>query len=191
MRARRLIAAVVLTAAAFSSTVAGLAITGTLDNNAFAASLPQCNPKPVSGPVSGPAQNPGQQGQNPGQKGQNAQCQPPSTTVIIPASGATLDPAQGYELAAVASPGATGVTFVEIAIGTVFTFGPATQDLSGTWVFDVPASTPSCLFPQIGCGSFTSPGTVWSVATYPGGVSVTSPVVDVSYVVHCPTPDCE
>jgi hypothetical protein len=71
-----LIAAGVLTAATLSTTVAGLAITGTLDK-ALAASPPQCKPGPVSGPVSGPVQNPGQKGQNPGQKGQNAQCQPP------------------------------------------------------------------------------------------------------------------
>jgi hypothetical protein len=67
MRARRLTAAGMLTAAAFSTTVGGFAITGSLDK-AFAAS-------PVSPPVSQP-QNPGQsgQGQNPGQsgKGQNA-----------------------------------------------------------------------------------------------------------------------
>ena len=39
----------------------------------------------------------------------------PSTTVIIPASGATLDDAQGYVLDAVASPGATSVTFLGTA----------------------------------------------------------------------------
>ncbi len=72
MRTRRLIAAGLLTAAAFSTTVGAFAITGSL-NKAFAAS-------PVSPPVSGP-QNPGQMGQNgnqsgtgqnPGQEGQNA-----------------------------------------------------------------------------------------------------------------------
>ena len=131
MRPTRLIAAAVLTATAFSSTIAGLAIKGTVDE-AFAAPPPQC--KQVNPPVSGTIQNPGQHGQNPGQKGQNAQCQPPppplSTTVIIPASCFTPDPAQGYELAAVASPGATGVAFEETLFGSGFPIGRATQDLS-------------------------------------------------------------
>jgi len=55
MRARRSIAAGLLTAAAFSSTAAGLAITATLDK---ASASP-----PVSPPVS-PPQNPNQNGQN-------------------------------------------------------------------------------------------------------------------------------
>jgi hypothetical protein len=62
MRARRSIAAGLLTAAAFSTTLGGLAIMGSLDQ-ASASS-------PVSPPVSQP-QNPGQNGQNPAQNGQN------------------------------------------------------------------------------------------------------------------------
>jgi hypothetical protein len=110
---------------------------------------------------------------------------PFSTTVIIPASGDILDPAQGYELAAVASPGATGVTFE----GSLGPFpGSATQDLSGTWVLDVPAHTPICNNPIGVCFPKTVGITIQSVATYPGGVSVTSTAVDVGLVLYCLSP---
>ena len=62
---------------------------------------------------------------------------PLSTTVIIPASGATLDDAQGWILDAVASAGATSVTS-EVA-GVTLT---ATPTLYG-WIYDMPA-TPPC-----------------------------------------------
>jgi hypothetical protein len=101
--------------------------------------------------------------------------------VIIPASCFTPDPAQGYELAAVASPGATGVTFESTHFGSVFPIGRATQDLSGTWVLDVPATTPFCL---IVCIPETIPSSIQSVATYTGGVGVTSPAVDVNVVLY-------
>ena len=66
MRGRRLIAAGVLTAAAFSSTVGGFAIVGALDQ--ASASRPHVSP-PVSRPVSPPVQN--DQGQNGNDQGQN------------------------------------------------------------------------------------------------------------------------
>jgi hypothetical protein len=65
--------------------------------------------------------------------------------------------------------------------GSVLTSGPATQDLSGTWVLNVPASTPSCF---IVCFPVTIPISIQSVATYAGGVSATSPAVDVNLVVY-------
>ena len=103
---------------------------------------------------------------------------PLSTTVIIPAaSGATLDDAQGYVLDAVASAGATAVTFVGDGAAT-FT---ATPTIYG-WIYVMPPT--SCLVSSL-CIPVAFPGsTIQSVATYAGGVTVTSPTINVTLIVY-------
>jgi hypothetical protein len=100
-----------------------------------------------------------------------------STSVIIPANGATLDNAQGWVLDAVASAGATGVTFLADGAATL----TATPTLYG-WIYVMPPT--SCLVSGL-CIPVTFPGsTIQSVATYPGGVTVTSPIIDVTLIYY-------
>ena len=100
---------------------------------------------------------------------------PLSTTVIIPASGATLDSAQGYIFDAVASAGATAVTFSVDGAATY----TATPTLYG-WIYVMPPT--SCLDPSL-CIPVTFPGqTIQSEATYPGGVTVTSPIISFTLI---------
>lgn len=104
----------------------------------------------------------------------------PSTTVIIPASGATLDTSQGYVLDAVTSPGATAVSFV--LAGTTLT---ATPTIYG-WIYDLPP-TPPCggsVQPPALCDTISNPSSLQSVATYPGGVSATSPSINVTLIFY-------
>jgi hypothetical protein len=110
---------------------------------------------------------------------------PPSTTVIVPAeSGATLDAASGYVLDAVASAGATSVSFVVAGAVTL----NATPTIYG-WVYEVPA-TPPCygepLGSPVGCPPLTESNTLQSVATYAGGVTVTSPTLNENFIVYPP-----
>jgi Bacterial Ig domain len=94
----------------------------------------------------------------------------PSTSVIIPSNGATLDSTQGWLLDAVASSGATAVTFYADG-APAFT---ATSTLYG-WIYVMPPT--SCVVTSL-CISVTFPGsTIQSVATYPGGVTVRSPII--------------
>ena len=107
-----------------------------------------------------------------------------STTVIIPAaSGATLDAAAGFVLDAVASAGATSVTF-EVAAVTL----TATPTLYG-WIYVMPA-TPPCNGQPLGspvtCPPLTESNSLQSVATYAGGVSVTSPTLSENFIVYPP-----
>jgi uncharacterized protein YjbI with pentapeptide repeats len=110
-----------------------------------------------------------------------------ATTVIVPANGASLDTAQGYVLDAVASPGATAVSFV-VGGDTV----TATPTIYG-WIYVLPP-TPPCggpVPPPGQCVQLTFSGSLQSVATYPGGVKVTSLIVNVTligYVVEVPLP---
>ena len=98
-----------------------------------------------------------------------------STTVIIPANGATLDNTQGYVLDAVASAGATGVTFLADG-AAAFT---ATPTLYG-WIYVMPGT--GCLVSNL-CVPVTLSGqTIQSLATYPGGVTVTSSIINVTLI---------
>ena len=107
---------------------------------------------------------------------------PPSTTVLFPASGATLDTAQNEVFAASASPGVANVSIeLTIAEGPTVMF-TATQTLYG-WIAVVPGE--SC---GPGCSSATISGSIRSVASYVGGVSGTSPPVDVTLIVYIKTP---
>jgi hypothetical protein len=101
---------------------------------------------------------------------------PPSTTVVYPASGATLDGMQPQPFDAVASPGVTEVTFDLIAGGgNSFTFS-ATPTLDG-WIAVLPGETGTC-------GPAPLPFTVESIASYAGGVSGTSAPVPITIDVY-------
>ena len=96
--------------------------------------------------------------------------------MIIPANGATLDNTQGYVLDAVASAGATAVTFLADG-AAAFT---ATPTLYG-WIYVMPPT--SCVVSSL-CVPVTFSGqTIQSEATYPGGVTVTSPTIDVTIII--------
>jgi hypothetical protein len=109
---------------------------------------------------------------------------PHSTYVIVPASGATIDTAKGLVLDAVASAGATAVSIAVSANGQTITYA-ATSTLYG-WIAVVPAfecaPTP--------CLSVPLPDSIVSVATYAGGVSVTSPPVTGTIIAYCPESTC-
>jgi hypothetical protein len=109
----------------------------------------------------------------------------PSTTVIVPAaSGATLDAASGFVLDAVASPGATSVSFV---VAGAVTFN-ATPTLYG-WIYVMPAAPPCSGQPlgsPVSCPPLTESNSLQSVATYAGGVRVTSPTLEENFIVYPP-----
>jgi hypothetical protein len=100
---------------------------------------------------------------------------PPSTQVLIPASGATLDSSQNMVFDAVASPGVTKVSIVVNVNGFPLTFA-STPTIYG-WIATVPGSQPCA-----DCSAIPEPSTIESVASYPGGVSGTSPAVDVTII---------
>jgi hypothetical protein len=102
---------------------------------------------------------------------------PPSTTVVIPRSGATLDSAKGGVIDAVASPGVTKVSIEATVYGTTETL-PTTPTIYG-WIAVLSPSQPCAQ-----CTPISVPGSIQSVATYPGGVSGTSPVVTVTIIVY-------
>ena len=106
---------------------------------------------------------------------------PLSTTVIIPAaSGATLDAAAGFVLDAVASAGATSVTFYVATVALT-----ATPTLYG-WIYVMPA-TPPCggeQPPVFECVRIAESNALQSVATYPGGVTVMSPILGETFIVY-------
>ena len=108
-----------------------------------------------------------------------------STTVIVPAaSGATLDEAAGYILDAVASPGATSVSFV---VDGQFTYN-ATLTMYG-WIYQMPVGTPcdgEPLGSPVVCNPDPTGASLWSVATYPGGESVTSPTLSETFILYPP-----
>jgi hypothetical protein len=109
---------------------------------------------------------------------------PLSTSVIVPASGATIDTAKGLVLDAVASAGATAVSIAVSANGQTITY-TTTSTLYG-WIAVVPAfecaPTP--------CLSVPLPDSIVSVATFAGGVSVTSPPLTGTLIAYCSASIC-
>jgi hypothetical protein len=104
---------------------------------------------------------------------------PPSTSVIIPASGATLDTAKGLVFDALASPGVTTVLIEGTANGTTETF-TATPTIYG-WIATTPASQPCST-----CVAVSLPISIVSVASYAGGVSGTSAPVSGTVIIYLP-----
>jgi hypothetical protein len=105
---------------------------------------------------------------------------PPSTSVIIPTSGATMDTTKGVVWDAVASPGVTSVSFVSTANGVTGT-NAAIPTIYG-WVYIV--STPSQ--PCNGCIPYRIPISIQSVASFSGGVSGTSQPIAATLVLYLP-----
>jgi hypothetical protein len=102
---------------------------------------------------------------------------PPTTTVVIPADGSTLDSAKGYVIDAIASPGVTKVS-IEVTIAGVVETVPTTPTIYG-WIAVLSPSQPC---PQ--CSPIPVLSTIQSVASYPGGVSGTSPTVNVTIIFY-------
>ena len=98
---------------------------------------------------------------------------PPSTDVVIPADGSTLGSAMGSVVDASASPGVTKVS-IGVTIAGIMNMVPTTPTIYG-WIAVLPPSLPC---PQ--CSPIPVPSTIQSVASYPGGVSGTSPTVSMS-----------
>ena len=99
---------------------------------------------------------------------------PPSTTVLIPSSGAALDSANETVFDAVASPGVTQVSF-DIACSVSRVVLTATSTIYG-WV-DV-------TFPSFGGTPIHESCSVQSVASYSSGVSGTSLPVSFTLIVY-------
>jgi hypothetical protein len=101
---------------------------------------------------------------------------PPSTTVVFPASGATLDSTQNQYFDAVASPGVTQVT-IDVTGEYTPSFTLTTIPTLYGWIGVLPGSPiPSGEY----CGPFTFSNSIQSVASYAGGVSGTSASVPVT-----------
>jgi len=99
----------------------------------------------------------------------------PSTTVLIPSSGATLNTANKTVFDAVASPGVTQVSFefTGVCRGAVLT---ATPTIYG-WIAVTSGGSSVGNFIPLSCS-------IQSVASYSGGVSGTSPPVSVTVIVY-------
>jgi hypothetical protein len=109
---------------------------------------------------------------------------PPSTTVVLPASGAIETSDQALVMDAVASPGVTQVvinlTFAGLGVVSSVT---ATPTLYG-WIGVIPAMLPH------GPCDLAFNASVQSVASYSGGVSGTSAPVSFTYHLFGPIADC-
>ncbi|MGH9078676.1 MAG: hypothetical protein ACRDYE_01120 [Acidimicrobiales bacterium] len=106
---------------------------------------------------------------------------PPSTTVLIPSSGATVDTTQTSLFDAGASPGVTQVLIEVAAPGVYQETLTATPTIYG-WMA-VLAGNPCPPNAPGPCDFRTVPGTVVSVASYANGVSAPSPTVNVTIFV--------
>ena len=104
---------------------------------------------------------------------------PPSTTVLIPSSGATLDSAKETVFDASASPGVIQVSFdfTGDCAGLVLN---ATPSIYG-WIAVEPASSGGLRQVPLNCF-------VQSIASYPGGVSGASSFVPITVLVYINTP---
>jgi hypothetical protein len=102
---------------------------------------------------------------------------PPSTTVIVPSDGATVDSAKGFVIDAGASPGVTKV-LLHVSIDGAMETVPTTPTIYG-WIAVVSPSQPCAQ-----CSAIPAMSTFQSVASYPGGVSGTSPTVNVTIIVY-------
>jgi hypothetical protein len=108
---------------------------------------------------------------------------PPSTVVLVPASGATMDTTNRVAWDAVASSGVTAVTFV--ATPTAPGFVPETISATPTiygWVAIISTGGPPCS----GCVPISVPLSIQSVASYSGGTSGTSQPVNATLIIHVP-----
>ncbi len=107
---------------------------------------------------------------------------PPSTTVVYPASGATVNNDNTDYFDGVASPGVTQVTFDLNSSDGDLT--PLTATLTSIgWIGVLPAYIEG----YTTCGPIGFPFSIQSVASYAGGVSGTSAPVPVTLGLYIPT----
>jgi hypothetical protein len=113
---------------------------------------------------------------------------PPSTTVVLPQSGAnaTLNAGAGFVFDAIASPGVTQVLIelVNYAGNDVFATWTAIPTIYGWVVVDPPCSSCATGNPVPVSGAFS----IVSVASYSDGVSGTSLQVPVTVIVYTTPP---
>jgi hypothetical protein len=109
----------------------------------------------------------------------NVNNSPPSTTVVLPSSGATVDSSETQVYDATASPGVTKV-LIEVTVEGLTTTLTATPWIYG-WIATNPAYT--C---TVNCVPLSFPFSVQSVASYSGGVSGTSQPVNGTMIVYHP-----
>jgi Bacterial Ig domain len=108
---------------------------------------------------------------------------PPSTTVVFPASGATVSTTQTQFYDAVASAGVTAVQ-IELTGAAETSTLDATPTIYG-WIASIPGYT--CVPPpEGGCADASFPETVQSVASYSNGLTGTSPPVSITIVAEIP-----
>ena len=108
---------------------------------------------------------------------------PPSTVILIPANGSTMDSVNSVVWDAVASPGVTTVTFVTTPTspGFVPESFPAIPTIYG-WIATISTGGPACGT----CSAVRVPLSVQTVASYSGGVSGSSPPVTTTLIIHVP-----
>ena len=107
---------------------------------------------------------------------------PPSTTVLLPQAGGTLDSAQTDVLDAVASPGVTQVSIEVTAAGETIPF-TATPTIYG-WIVVLPANQPCNPLTTPDCRTEPVSASIQSVASYSGGVTGTSPPVPATIIIY-------
>ena len=107
---------------------------------------------------------------------------PPSTTVVLPQAGGTLDSAETDVLDAVASPGVTQVSIEVTAAGETIPF-TATPTIYG-WIVVLPANQPCNPLTTPDCRTEPVSASIQSVASYSGGVAGTSPPVPATIIIY-------
>jgi hypothetical protein len=111
---------------------------------------------------------------------------PPSTTMLVPANGATQSQVDPLVMDAWAPAGVTQVVFNGTSGGGGIPFSvTATPTIYG-WIGVIPG-TP---IPQSSCGPIPLPYSIDSVASYSGGVSGTSAPVNITIDVWVPASGC-
>jgi Bacterial Ig domain len=105
---------------------------------------------------------------------------PPSTTVLIPSSGGTVDTSETQVFDAVASPGVTQVSIEVTGPAT----GPTTTLTATPTIYGWIATHPAYTCPD--CVPIPVPFSIQSVAAYSGGVSGTSQPVNVTFIAYLP-----
>ena len=108
---------------------------------------------------------------------------PPSTTVVLPQPGGTLDSAQTDVLDAVASPGVTHVSIMVTVLGSIVIPFTATPTIYG-WIVVLTANQPCNPQTTPDCHATSASASIQSVASYSGGVTGTSVPVPATIIIY-------